>query len=327
MELFYDLLGMTPFSEAFINQLILNNDNDLLKYYGYIYRYNPLNLKLFPLTREMSFIQFISTLFFQSKTHLIDTFRLFDNLIHSLINLIDNGPCDQLLNRSINSISSSTLLLLSSSNLNYNYLDLLINYENRLRFHLTVNDCDTIEQIKQKIIHYLNTYEQQYHEHIDLIIPLLNQCSCNNQMPIIKQYSINSTILCRKKSTWNLNIEKNEKIHYHLCQENQLIKDEKLIQEKLKENKKYLEKILNYFYQELLNGLSMLSIWEREINETNKTILFKSYIRLISDLIRRLNIIMICRTTCPIIQSCLNTIADGLEFIFQTKDQVKFFEK
>ncbi|CAF0917087.1 unnamed protein product [Rotaria sordida] len=322
MELFYDLLGMTPFSEAFIDQLIVNNCNDLCKYYGYIFRYNPLNLKSFPLTREISFIKLISIFLFQSKNDLCELFSLFDKLINSLIDLIDCGPCDQLLNRSINSISSSTLLLLL--NIDYNCLELLINYENLIRFHLPVLDCDTMDQIKQKINHYLNTYENISHEEIDLIIPSLNICSCNHQIPILKQYTINSTILCRKKSSWNYFSEKKREKNfflYHLCTENQLIKDKNLINNKLKENKKRLQKILNNFYEEILNGFKIFSIWEKQINEKNQNNLFKQYIQLVSDLIRRLNRLMICRSTCPIIQSCLNVIADGLEFIFQTKTE------
>ncbi|CAF2766041.1 unnamed protein product [Rotaria sp. Silwood2] len=320
MELFYDLLGMTPFSEAFIDKLIVNNCNDLYKYYGYIFRYNPLNLKSFPLTREISFIKLVSTFLFQSKNNLCDFFNIFDKLINSLIDLIDCGPCDQLLNRSINSISSSTLLLL---NIDYNYLELLINYENIIRFHIPVLDCDTIDQIKQKIIHYLNLYEKTSHEQIDLIIPSLNICSCDHQMPILKQYTINSTILCRKKSSWNYCLEKkvNNLFISHLCTENQLIKDKNLINDKLKENKKHLQKNLNNFYEEILNGLKIFSIWEKQIDEKNKNNLFKQYIQLVSDLIRRLNTLMISRSTCPIIQSCLNVIADGLEFIFQTKTE------
>ncbi len=48
------------------------------------------------------------------------------------------------------------------------------------------------------------------------------------------------------------------------------------------------------------------------------------YIELVSDLIRRLNRLMLCRSTCPIIESCLNVVADGLEFIFDTKTEVRF---
>jgi hypothetical protein len=42
---------------------------------------------------------------------------------------------------------------------------------------------------------------------------------------------------------------------------------------------------------------------------------------MISDIIRKLNLLMITRSKWKIIQSCLNVIADGLEFIFQTKNQ------
>lgn len=323
MELFYDLLGMTPFSEAFIDQLVINNCNDLYKYYCYIYRYNQLNLKSFPLTREISFIKLISTFLFQSKNNLNELFYVFDKLINSLINIIDNEPRDQLLNRSINSISSSTLLLL---NIDYNHLDLLINYENIINFRVSLLDCDTIDQIKEKIIHNLNSYENLSTEDIDLIIPSLNICSCNLQIPMLKQYPINSTILCRKKSSWNNLSNKNDNtlFHYHLVKESQLIKDKYVINQKLKENKKLLQKSLNNFYEEILNGLKNFSIWEKQTDERNLHDLFKEYIQLISDLIRRLNLLMKYRSTCPIIQSCLNVIADGLEFIFQTKTEVKF---
>jgi len=97
---------------------------------------------------------------------------------------------------------------------------------------------------------------------------------------------------------------------HHLCIEKQLINDENLIKEKLKENKNRLREVLKNFYGEILQGLKGF----------NK----KFYIEVISDLIRKLNMLMICRSTCPIIQSCLNVIADGLEFCFQTKNQVKF---
>jgi hypothetical protein len=310
MELFYDLLGMTPFSEAFIDQLIFNNSIDLYKYYVYIFRYNSINLKTFPLTREISFLKLISTFFFQSKSNLTEIFHLFDTLINSLINLIDYSPCDQLLNRSMTSISSSTLLLLP--NFEYKSIELPINYENILHINLPVFDCDTIDQIKQKLIHYLNTYEKTSHNQIDLLFPPINNCLCSHQIPILKQYSINSTILCRKKSQWKYSID-NHFYMYHLLMENQLINQEKLIMEKLKENKNRLGDFLKNFYEEIHKGLKGFLIWENK----------KIYIQVISELIRRLNILMISRSTCPIIQSCLNVIADGLEFTFQTKNQVK----
>jgi hypothetical protein len=276
MELFYDLLGMTPFSEAFIDQLVVNNCNDLFKYYFYIFRYNPSNLKSFPITREISFLKLISTFLFQSKSNLIELFHIFDKFLHSLIDFIDCGPCDQLLNRSMNSLSSSTLLLLPT--LQYNPIDLSINYENLLRFHLSVLDCDTIDQIKDKLIHYFNSYEKTSHEQIDLLIPSLNLCSCTHQMPILKQYSINSTISCRKKSSWNhFSVQKTCYL-YHLCTENELINDENLINNQLKTNKKYFDEISRNFYKEILNGLKMISIEEKQID------LFKQYIQVTSDL-------------------------------------------
>jgi hypothetical protein len=321
MELFYDLLGMNPFSEAFIDQLIVNNCDDLYKYYGYIFRYNPINLKSFPLTREISFLKFISSLLFQPKTNVIELFHLFDNLIHSLINLIDCSPCDQLLNRSMNSISSLTLLFFP--NFEYHSFELSINYENLLHFNLPVFDCDTIDQVKQKLIHYLNSYEKISPEQIDLFLPSRNNCLCSHQIPMLKQYAINSTILCRKKSPWK-NLMENNFYRYHLCMENQLINEEIRIREKLKENKNRLEEVLKNFYGEIRKGLKGFDFWEKQME--NKNYLFKLYIQVISDLIRRLNILMISRSTCPIIQSCLNVIADGLESIFQTKTEVKSFK-
>jgi len=207
------------------------------------------------------------------------------------------------------SISSSTLLLLP--NFQYKSIELPINYENILHINLPVFDCDTIDQIKQKLIHYLNSYEKTSHNQIDLLLPPINNCLCSHQMPILKQYSINSTILCRNKSQWKNLLDKNYYM-YHLLMENQLINQENLIMDKLKENKNRLGDFLKNFYEEIYKGFF---IWEKQNN--------KIYIQVISELIRRLNILMISRSTCPIIQSCLNVIADGLEFSFQTKNQVK----
>jgi hypothetical protein len=319
MELFYDLLGMTPFSQAFIDQLIVNNNDDLYEYYSYIFRYNPFNLKTFPLTRRIAFLKLISTFFFQSKTNLIEIFHLFDNLINCLINLIDNSPCDQLLNRSMNSLSSSTLLILP--NFQYNSFDLSINYENLLHINLPIFDCDTIDQIKEKLIHYLNSYEQISHEEIDFVLPIINNCLCSHQIPMIKQYSINSTILCRKKFSWKNPREMNGYL-YHLTMENQLMNDQNLIEKKLKENKNSLGDFLKNFYEEISKGLKGFHLWEQQMNISNKNSLFQLYIQVISDLIRKLNLLITSRSTSIIIQACLNTIADGLEFIFQTKNEI-----
>jgi hypothetical protein len=215
MELFYYLLGVTLFSEAFIDLLIVNNCDDLSKYYCYIFCYNPLNLKTFPLTHQIAFLRLISTLFFQSKT-----------------NLIDNSPCDQLLNRSMDSLSYSSLLILL--NFPYKSFDLSISNENLLHINLPVFDCDTIDQIEEKLIHYLNSYEHISHKEIDLVLPSINNCLCSYQMPMIKQYSINSTILCRKKITWKNSREQNRFL-YHLIIKNQLVNDQNLIEKKLKE--------------------------------------------------------------------------------------------
>lgn len=314
MELFYDLLGMTPFSESFIDHLIINNCNDLYKYYFYIFRYNLLNQKLFPLTNEISYFKLISTFFFQTKTNLNEIFNLFDNLINCLINFLDSSPTDQLLNRSIRSLSSSTLLLIP--NFQYNSIELIINYENLFHFNLKVFDCDSIDQIKTKLISQLNSYEKLSLNQIDLSLPLkTNSLLYSYQIPIIKHYHINSTILCRKKTSWNYFHEKNIS-SYHLSQENQLINDENFIRKQLKENKRIFNEILKDFYENIQKGLKGFRIDQKQ----NSNI----YIQIISQLIRRLNLLIISRSNCPIIQSSLNTIADGLEFIFQTKTQVKY---
>ncbi|CAF0834928.1 unnamed protein product [Didymodactylos carnosus] len=44
-----------------------------------------------------------------------------------------------------------------------------------------------------------------------------------------------------------------------------------------------------------------------------------TYIELISDIIRRLHLLLSCRSSCPVIKSCLEVIADGLEFVFDIK--------
>ena len=50
--------------------------------------------------------------------------------------------------------------------------------------------------------------------------------------------------------------------------------------------------------------------------------LFRLYIRMISDLLRRTSLLMISRSTCSIIQPRLNVIVDGLEWIFPTKSSM-----
>ncbi|CAF3744671.1 unnamed protein product [Rotaria sordida] len=319
MELFYDLLNMKSFSQVFIDQLIEYNSNDLIDSYVYLFRYYPLNFKLFSLKRETLFLKFFSNLFLQSKNDLINKFHLFDDFLRILIDLIDSSPSDELLNRSSRSISSLTLLL---NNISYYSYELKINYENLFHFHINVLDCDTINKLKQKIIHYLNSNENtnrliEYDE-IDLIIPLLNSSLYTEQIPILKNSLINSTIYCQKK----LIVKKQtNNYHYHLFKENQLIYDQNLIEEKLKENKYRLQQIFIYFYQQIINGLDLFFIFENEFIQENNQILFQQYIQLVSDFIRRLNRLMLCRSTCPIIESCLNVIADGLEFIFDTKTE------
>ncbi len=264
MELFYDLLHMKPFSQAFIDQLIRNNSLNLIQSYIYLFRYTPQYFQMFPSTREILFLKFFSTLFHQSKCELINKFHFFDDFLRILIEFIDSSPCDEILNRSSHSISSSTLLS-SSSNIQYRSFQLTIDYEKFLRFHISVLDCDSIDQVKQKIIHYLNSYENTYrlidYEQLDLVLPPLNLCLCTNQVPILKNYVINSTIHCQKKLPM-----KNEKknFSYHLCGDNQLIYDEKFLREKLIENKTRLQQIFIYFYQQIANGLDLFNICTNE---------------------------------------------------------------
>jgi hypothetical protein len=273
MELFYDLLNMKPFSQAFIDQLILHNSSDLIQSYVYLFRYNPQYIKSFPLTRENIFFKFFSTLFLQSKNDLITKFHFFDDFLRLLIDLIDSSPCDEILNRSDRSISSSTLLLY---NIQYHSFQLTIDYENLFRFHIPVLDCDTINQIKQKIIRYLNSYENTHrlidYEQLDLLLPSLNISSCIHQIPMLKNYSINSTIHCQKK----VQMKKEKKnFSYHLCRENQLIYDYNLIEEKLIENKNRLQQIFIYFYQQIANGLDLFGSWANELDQQNNQILFQ----------------------------------------------------
>ncbi|UJR35034.1 hypothetical protein I4U23_027810 [Adineta vaga] len=305
MEYFYDLLGMTPFSEAFIDQLLIRNDPELYKYYLYIFRYSPINFQRFPSTRQINFYKFLSTYFLQSKTNLIEIFHLFDNLLDNLIDFLDSGPCDQLLHRATKSLSLETLLY--NSKLDYHSYQISINYENQFHFPLNVLTCDTIDQLKKKILHYLNSSDS-----IDLFLPSLSLCLCKEEIPQLKHYAINSSILCRKQSSWNQFSNSSSNIYtYHLCKENPCIEDEMLLLKQLKENKKeFNEKILRNFYQNLLHGIKYLSIDS-----------FNEYIQLISDLIRNLHHLLLSRSNCLIIQSCLNVIADGLEFIFHINDK------
>lgn len=136
----------------------------------------------------------------------------------------------------MNSLSSSTLLILS--NFEYQTLNLSINYENLLHINLKILDCDTIEQIKTKLNYYLNSNEE-----IDLFISSkTNSYFCSHQIPMIKQYLINSTILFQKK----ISSTRSQNNLYHLIMENQLIEDEKWIENQLKENKNW-EEILRSF--------------------------------------------------------------------------------
>ena len=315
MELFYELLLMNPFRQAFLEQLIhLNNDN-LYEYSSYIFRYDSFYFTTLPSTRQLSFYKLISTFLLQSKRTLIETFIPLDKLIHQLIVFIDSSPCDQLLHRSMKSFSSSTLLFLPK--FDYHSIELSINYENLFHFHLPVFTCDTIDQITNKIIHHLHSIEDTFDKDVDLGLPLRNSSLCSHQIPMIKDYSIDSTILCRKTR------RKEQKDYlYHLAMENQLIHDSKLMEQKLKENKNLFQDVLNNFYEEILYGFASFDRWKEQMNIFDQHHLFQLYIQMISDLLRRISPLMIIRSSCPIIQSCLNVIADGLEWIFQTNSEI-----
>jgi len=312
MELFFDLLNMKPFSQAFLDQLIQTNSFDLLQSYIYLFRYSSENLQAFSLTREILFLKFFVTLFHQSKSNLILKFHLFDDFLRILNDYLDSSPTDEIRQCSTRSFASSTLL---PTNIQYQTFQLTIDYENFFRFHISVLDCDTIDQVKEKIIRYLNSHENTYrivdYEQLDLILPPLNICLCTNQVPMLKNYLINSTIYCQKKST--MKKSENKTYLYHLCREMPSIDNEKLF-----ENKNHLQQIFIHFYQQIINGLDLFQLWDNELKESNKQIRFQQYIQVVSELIRRLNRLMLCRSTSPIIESWLNVIADGLEFIFDT---------
>ena len=278
MELFYDLLHMKPFSEAFVNQLMNINSNDLFESYMYLFRFTPQNFQSFPFRREILFFKFFSNLFLQSKTDLINKLHIFDDFLRILIDLIDSSPCDEMLNRSTRSISSSTLLL---TDIRYCSYELKIDYENQFHFHLCVLDCDTIDQIKRKIINYLNSYENTNRliefDEIDLLNLSANQCLCQEQIPMLRNsFNIHSTIYCQK----NISVTKEKKKNYlyHLCKENQLIFNENLIHEQLKENKNRLEQILIYFYQQIANGLDLFLMFNSQFIQENNQISFQQLV-------------------------------------------------
>lgn len=307
MELFYDLLQMNPFRQSFLDQLIDLNDIHLYESSSYIFRYDPSYFTVIPSTRQLCFHQLISTFLFQSRRILIETFLPFEKLIHQLIDFLDRSPCDQLLHRSMKSFSSSTLLILSK--FDYHSIELSINYENLFHFHLPVFTCDTIDQVTDKIIHYLNSIEDTFVTDVNICLPWRKS---SHQIPMMKDYSIDSTILCRKTRR-----KETKDYLYHLVMENSLINEEKL-----KENKQSFQDVLNVFYGEILNGFSSFDRWKEQMNIVEHHHLFQLYIQMISDLVRRIPLLMITRSSCSIIQSCLNTIADGLEWTFQTNMKV-----
>ena len=319
MELFYDLLLIDPFRQAFVQQLIQMNNEELYEYSSYIFRYDSSFFNVLPSTRRLDFNKFISTLFLQSKRNVIEIFDSFDKLIDELIDFLDCSPCDEILNRSMKSLSSSTLLIIPQ--FEYHSIELSINYDNLFHFYLSVFDCDTIDQISKKIIRHFHSMEDLIHQEIDLCLPMRNSRLCSHRIPMIKDYFIDSTIFCRKKQRK----EKND-YSYHLIMENQLIDDAVLIEQRLKENQNAFQEIFKNFSEQILKSLPCLYVWRKQMKIDDPKHFFQLYVQLISDLLRKISRLMITRSTCPIIQSCLNVIADDFELISRMKTPFSSFQ-
>lgn len=256
MEFFYDLLHMKPFAQAFLDQLLIKNNNELLQSYGYLFRFDcPTDMA----SRETRWFRFVATLSLQNKADLIHQLHFFDDFLRILIDYLDSSPTDHLLHRSSHSICSSTLLLYP---LQSRALQLTIDYEDFLRFHLPVLDCDTIDQIKEKLIRYLNSHEKTHRlltcDQVDLQLPSITVSLSSQQTPMIKNYFLTSTLRCQKKVQWTKERDEHEYL-YHLCRTDQLIADEDLIHDRLMENKKRLQPILIYFYQQIAHGLDLFA--------------------------------------------------------------------
>ena len=256
MELFYDLLHMKPFSQAFTDQLIEKNCSNLFQSYIYLFRFHSQYYQSFPWTRDVSLWKCTSSLLMKKKTDLIHQFHLFDDFLRILIDFLDSSPRDEILNRSSNSISSSTLLMFP---LQYRSFPLTIDYENYFRFHLSILDCDSIDQIKDKIIRYFNSNEKTTQrfdsDQLDLILPSTTIIGTSSQQtPMIKNYLLTSTVVCQTKTQQK---KSTSDYLFHLCRHDQLINDRQMIEEKLKENKNRLQPILLYFYQQIAQGLDL----------------------------------------------------------------------
>ena len=328
MELFFDLLNLSPFRDVFLDQLLQSNCEKLMICYLYLFRYDKQHLQYFSSINTISFFNFISTLYLRSDVDLIRHFDPFDRLIHSIIDFLDSSPSDQILNRSFNSLSTRTIL--SVAHLNYKQLNLPIIYENSLRIDLGVFDCDTIEQVKQKLAHYLNSTQYQSQlindNNLDvMMIPLPNLCSLSRQLPMIKDYSINSFFVHFQNSQNTLS---KTVYNSHLIQEHELITDESFIEEHIRKNKLRFQPILNQFYHELSSGLQLFSLWKQiHLQQTNSPRFDQEYIRVVSELLRRIHQLVVTRSDRLLIQSMLNVIADGLEFMVDIEKEVKYRNK
>jgi hypothetical protein len=272
MELFFDLLHMKPFSQAFIDELLVTDSHELFHCYAYLFRGHVQQYQSFPMTRDLNLFRFVGTLFHRTKSELIDHWHFFDDFLRILIDFIDASPVDQLLCRASNSISSDTLLLYP---MQYRSFPLTFDYEHVLRFQLAILDCDTIEQVKHKIVRYFNAHETTFrlvdNEHLDLVISSATVCPLTaQQLPMFKHFLLTSTIHCQKRRHQHQQHNESNEFVYHICRDDQLIRDREMINEKLLANKTRLQPILMYFYQEIANGLPLFSQWSNSVSTTHE---------------------------------------------------------
>ncbi|CAF0887075.1 unnamed protein product, partial [Didymodactylos carnosus] len=241
LRIFYSLLKSDTFSSAFIYQVLLNNSLyiDFIQCYLYVIRYDHHPLESFFLKntslsssintdnciRHLSLTYFFSTLIHSTCTELHDYFHIFDDFIRILIDYLDSSPCDQLLSRSMRSLSYNTLLPID---IQYRSLQLQVDYDDLVtsRINVPVLDIDTIDQLRLKIVRYINAYQLESRIKPNDIELYLNQtntcttCSCNQELhgssnsypiPILRNRLINST-------TTNCSIRvKKRPLHYHHC--------------------------------------------------------------------------------------------------------------
>ncbi|CAF1557727.1 unnamed protein product, partial [Didymodactylos carnosus] len=202
LNIFYSLLKLDTFSSAFIYQSLLNNSSymDFIQCYLYVIRYNHQQLESFYLKNtlssssinnndsihHLSLIYFLSTIIHLTYTELYEYFHIFDDFIRILIDYLDSSPCDQLLSRSMRSLSYDTLLPID---IQYRSIQLQVDYDDfcTSKINVPVLDIDTIEQLRLKIVQYINVYQLESKIKPNDIELYLNQtnvcstCSCNQQ--------------------------------------------------------------------------------------------------------------------------------------------------